>query len=149
MKKTNVIEFIKSYDAPPFDTKDPYYLREPWNKFGGVSSGIYMKWCWFRTEIIDDMASDIEVEKALREITNQFETTYKKMDKLEAGDVFFRNQEINVCIDNANSGYVWITTPEYYNQQMDYSYTSAYPEKIEDEYVQVIGNMRITKGVNI
>jgi hypothetical protein len=65
------IQFIKSFKHPPLDRNDIYFLRSPWNKFGGVSSGINMAWCWYRDDCID--ASDHEVEVAYNEIKNFYE----------------------------------------------------------------------------
>jgi hypothetical protein len=59
---------IKSYRKPPFIEADAYYSREPWRKFGGISSGIYMGWCWFRDEYIYSQATEKDIEKAYNEI---------------------------------------------------------------------------------
>lgn len=63
-----LIHTIKSYAAPPFIEDDAYYMREPWQKFGGVSSDIVMKWCWFRDEVILEKATEDDILKAVREM---------------------------------------------------------------------------------
>lgn len=34
---------------PPMSLRDPYHTKDFWSKYGGVSSGICMKWCWYRS----------------------------------------------------------------------------------------------------
>lgn len=73
MTREEKLKFIKSYDEPPYKVRDAYYMREPWQKFGGISSGICMKWCWFRDDIILSNVTDKDLDKAYKEI--------KKLDK--------------------------------------------------------------------
>ena len=68
MTKLEKIKKIKEYEAPPWDDNDIYYHREPWQKFGGVSSGICVKWCWYRDDIINDKTTDEDVDMAYNEI---------------------------------------------------------------------------------
>lgn len=37
---------IISFKQPPFKHKDPYWEREPWQKFGGYNNGIISGWAW-------------------------------------------------------------------------------------------------------
>lgn len=67
MTREEKLQFIKSYTEPPFDKKDPYYEREPWKRFGGVSSGICQCWCWYRDDVILPMVTDEELNKAYQE----------------------------------------------------------------------------------
>lgn len=67
MTKLEKIKKIKEYEEPPWDDNDIYYHREPWQKFGGVSSGICMNWCWYRDEIIDAKTTDEDVDMAYNE----------------------------------------------------------------------------------
>lgn len=64
------ISEIKSYREPPWDEKDMYYQREPWNKFGIVSAGICVQWCWFNDEYIYSHATKRDIEMAYDEIKN-------------------------------------------------------------------------------
>ena len=68
MTKIEKIKKIKEYENPPWDKNDIYWLREPWNKFGGVSSGICMMWYWYRDEIVDIKTTDEDVDMAYNEI---------------------------------------------------------------------------------
>lgn len=143
MKKISMIVFIKTHKSPPPDVNDPYYLREPWKKFGGVSSGICMEWCWFKTDVIDSLTTIEEVEMAFYEILSIGEHKCINVCEIKPGDVFIRNNQIRVSIDELYNGYMWTTLPEYYNGGEVYSYTAAYPEIINhDEYVYRIGTMR-------
>lgn len=72
----NMLNKIKSYDAPPWDDNDIYYHRSPWQKFGGVSSGIVMCWCWYRDSVILEQASVNDIIQAYREITKEGDNTY-------------------------------------------------------------------------
>lgn len=63
------IAFIKSHAEPPQVDNDIYNLRKPWQKFGTVSSGICMCWCWFRDELVDSkIKSEIKAEKLRQEV---------------------------------------------------------------------------------
>lgn len=68
MTKLEKIKRIKELSMPPWDDDDPYYFREPWQKFGGISSGICMCWFWYRDEIIDAKTTDDDVEIAYEEV---------------------------------------------------------------------------------
>ena len=46
------IKYIKSFGDPPLLKDDLYYHRYPWQKFGGLSSGICECWCWYCDEYI-------------------------------------------------------------------------------------------------
>lgn len=63
----DALQIIKRHSEPPFDKNDPYCLREPWQKFGGVSSGICQCWCWYRDDIIMKNTTDEDIEMALKE----------------------------------------------------------------------------------
>ena len=63
----NLIHQIKSHKEPPEDKSDIYNLRYPWQKFGGVSSGIYMVWFWYRDEVILEKATKEDIIFALKE----------------------------------------------------------------------------------
>lgn len=63
-----LVHTIKSYETPPYIEDDAYYKREPWQKFGGVSSGIVMKWCWFRDEVILERATEEDILRAAKEM---------------------------------------------------------------------------------
>lgn len=65
----SMIKTIKSYEQPPFRKDDIYYHREPWQKFGGVSSGICMVWCWYRDDVILEKATPQDIMAAYKEIT--------------------------------------------------------------------------------
>lgn len=49
----------------------------------------------------------------------------KKMRDLRTGDVFVRDDFTYVAIDDPYYGTVWVTTPEYVNEEGVYGYTSA------------------------
>lgn len=66
-----LIQKIKSHSEPPRDKNDPYYQRYPWNKFGGVSSGICMCWCWYRDDVIFEKATKEDILFALNEFEKQ------------------------------------------------------------------------------
>jgi hypothetical protein len=68
MTREEKLKYIKLYDEPPYKGSDAYYMREPWQKFGGVSSGICMRWCWFRDDIILSSATDEDLDKAYKEV---------------------------------------------------------------------------------
>lgn len=63
-----LIHKIKSYDKPPWDNRDPYWQRDPWQKFGGVSSGICMRWCWYRDDVIMRSATEEDLSEAIRQL---------------------------------------------------------------------------------
>lgn len=67
-EKLEILRKIKQHKEPPFLTSDAYYHREPWQKFGVVSSGICMCWCWYRDEIILSKTTDDDLVKALKEM---------------------------------------------------------------------------------
>ena len=68
MTRKEKIAYIKSFEEPPFLEADPYCLREPWQKFGGVSSDINMRWYWFRNDIIELKATNEDVDIAYKEM---------------------------------------------------------------------------------
>ena len=70
-----MINQITKYEKPPFKAEDIYYERELWQKFGGVSSGICMRWCWYADFAILMKATEEEIITALTEI----EDFYKKV----------------------------------------------------------------------
>lgn len=53
------------------------------------------------------------------------QTGNKKMRDLRAGDVFVRDDFTYVAIADPYYGTVWVTTPEFVNEEGVYSYTSA------------------------
>ena len=68
MTRHKMIAFIKSHSHPPYEDGDLYFQRYPWNKFGAVSSGICECWCWFKDFVIEEKATDIDVETAYQAI---------------------------------------------------------------------------------
>ena len=68
VKHDKRIDYIKSFNEPPWDDNDPYYLRDPWPKFGGVSSGICMKWCWYRDDVIFKKCSENDIAEAYHQM---------------------------------------------------------------------------------
>lgn len=66
-----LIHKIKEYDTPPYDDNDPYYLKYPWQKFGGVSSGICMAWHWYKDEVILEKATKEDIILALSELNKK------------------------------------------------------------------------------
>lgn len=66
-----LIQKIKSHSEPPMDKNDLYYQRYPWNKFGGISSGICMCWCWYRDDVILEKATKEDILFALNEFEKQ------------------------------------------------------------------------------
>lgn len=67
------IRYIKSFKEPPFLENDIYYLRNPWSKFGGISSGICMCWRWYRDDIILNKITEEDLELAYEEIKKFYE----------------------------------------------------------------------------
>lgn len=49
----------------------------------------------------------------------------EKMNNLRTGDVFVRDDFTYVAIADPYYGTVWVTTPEYVNEEGVYGYTSA------------------------
>lgn len=88
-----IIRTIKSYTKPPFIENDAYYEREPWQKFGGISSGIVMKWCWFSDEAILEKATENDILKAAKEI--QFA---KNIQKLSFKQIEPNIEQCNSCL---------------------------------------------------
>lgn len=64
----NMLHKIKQHKEPPWHDDDIYWMREPWQKFGGVSSGICMKWCWFRDDVILKRATREDMLLAIKDI---------------------------------------------------------------------------------
>ena len=64
----NLIYRIQSYSEPPKRDDDIYDLRNPWQKFGGVSSGICMAWFWYRDDVIFEKATKEDILLALSEL---------------------------------------------------------------------------------
>lgn len=68
------------------------------------------------------------------------QTGNKKMRDLRAGDVFVRDDFTYVAIADPYYGTVWVTTPEFVNEEEVYSYTSAALLQYEqDDEAEVIG----------
>lgn len=68
------------------------------------------------------------------------QTGNKKMRDLRAGDVFVRDDFTYVAIADPYYGTVWVTTPEFVNEEGVYSYTSAALLQYEPEdAAEVIG----------
>lgn len=68
------------------------------------------------------------------------QTGNKKMRDLRAGDVFVRDDFTYVAIADPYYGTVWVTTPEFVNEEGVYSYTSAALLQYEPEdEAEVIG----------
>lgn len=66
-----LIQTIKSHSEPPRNEDDIYNMRYPWQKFGGVSSGICMCWCWYRDDVILEKATKADMLFALNEFDKQ------------------------------------------------------------------------------
>lgn len=65
----------------------------------------------------------------------------KKMRDLRIGDVFVRDDFTYVAIADPYYGTVWVTTPEFVNEEGVYSYTSAALLQYEPEdEAEVIGH---------
>ena len=68
------------------------------------------------------------------------QTGNKKMRDLRAGDVFVRDGFTYVAIADPYYGTVWVTKPEFINEEGVYSYTSAALLQYEPEdEAEVIG----------
>ena len=63
-----MLDKIKSHRTPPRRDDDIYFERDPWKKFGGISSGIVMTWFWYRDDVILDRANIGEILQAYKEI---------------------------------------------------------------------------------
>lgn len=64
----------------------------------------------------------------------------EKMNNLRTGDVFVRDDFTYVAIADPYYGTVWVTTPEYVNEEGVYGYTSAALLQYEpDDEAEVIG----------
>lgn len=57
----------------------------------------------------------------------------EKMNNLRTGDVFVRDDFTYVAIADPYCGTVWVTTPEYVNEEGVYGYTSAVLLQYEPE----------------
>lgn len=68
MTREEKLKFIKSHKEPPLDKEDIYYLKSPWKKFGCISSGICMCWCWYRDDVILPNITDEELDAAYNAI---------------------------------------------------------------------------------
>ena len=73
VKEDERIKFIKSFDKPPWDEKDIYWQRYPWQKFGSVSSGICMVWCWYRDDVILKKCTDEDIDEAYSQMKAYYE----------------------------------------------------------------------------
>ena len=73
MTTVEKIRYIKSFKEPPFLEDDIYYLRNPWSKFGGISSGICMCWCWYKDDVILNKITEEDLELAYEEIKRFYE----------------------------------------------------------------------------
>lgn len=68
------------------------------------------------------------------------QTGNKKMCDLRTGDVFVRDDFTYVAIADPYYGTVWVTTPEFVNEEGVYSYTSAALLQYEPEdEAEIIG----------
>ena len=67
----DMIHKIKKHETPPKREDDPYDLRYPWQKLGGVSSGICMAWCWYWDTVILEKATKEDLIAALSEYDNK------------------------------------------------------------------------------
>ena len=47
-----LIQRVKSHGLPPYREDDPYYERQPWKKFGCISSDLGGVWRWYDTDVI-------------------------------------------------------------------------------------------------
>lgn len=69
------------------------------------------------------------------------QTGNKKMCDLKTGDVFVRDGFTYIAIADPYYGTVWVTTPEFVNEEGVYSYTSAALLQYEPEdEAEVIGH---------
>lgn len=60
------------------------------------------------------------------------------MKDLKRNDVFELNGRIEIAIDDVSNGYVWTTTPQFFNDECIYGYTSASILKIDESEVRLI-----------
>lgn len=74
------IRYIKSFKEPPFLKDDIYYFRNPWSKFGGISSGICMGWHWYKDDVILDEITEEDLELAYEEIKKFYELEKEKKE---------------------------------------------------------------------
>lgn len=88
-----IIRTIKSYSSPPQVEGDAYFEREPWQKFGSVSSGICMKWCWFRDDVILEKATEEDILKADWEMRKS-----KNLKKISFNQIEPHIEQCNSCL---------------------------------------------------
>ena len=72
VKHDKRIDYIKSFDKPPWDENDIYWHRYPWQKFGCVSSGICMAWYWYRDDVILKNCIDEDIEEACQQMRDYY-----------------------------------------------------------------------------
>lgn len=70
-ERIDLLSKIKKHREPPFLNDDAYYNRRPWNKFGGVSSGICVCWNWYQDKFILENATDNDLITAFQEIEKE------------------------------------------------------------------------------
>lgn len=73
-----IIRKIKAHPEPPNVDDDAYNTRHPWDKFGGVSSGICQGWFWFKDEVILSKITLGDALLALEEFGESREASHVK-----------------------------------------------------------------------
>ena len=68
----------------------------------------------------------------IRDGKDCWEPILVSMKSLKCGNVFEKDGYTEVAISDAYNGYIWVTKPEYYNEEENYSYTSAACIPVED-----------------
>lgn len=63
-----LMEKVRQYPKPPDNKDDLYDEREPWNKLGGVSSGISMGWGWCADYAVLQYATKEDLMRAIKEL---------------------------------------------------------------------------------
>lgn len=102
MTRQEKIAYIKSFKKPPFSEDDIYNLRYPWQKFGCVSSGICMCWGWWRDDVIEEQATDKDVDVAyketcLQEFAFDYESARRIAECIERYPMSLQNAADIVC----------------------------------------------------
>lgn len=64
------IRKIKCSRIPPEKDNDPYFLRNPWPKFGNIAVG-WGGWNWYIDSYILERATEEEIDLALKELENK------------------------------------------------------------------------------
>lgn len=74
----------------------------------------------------------------IRDGKDCWEANLIPMKNLKNRNVFEKDGVVEVAISDAYNDYIWTTTPNYYNEDGMYTYTSAALLQIEDVNVRLI-----------